>query len=84
MAVGISGTESGPSGAVTLLYTVTGILADRFDTAVNFVIPVSGLSHAFDTASLLAIDSLFFATLAVTKVALWYAGRGRSGLQVEG
>jgi hypothetical protein len=64
---------SGSSGPVTLLYAITGVLTDRFDTAVNFNVPIPGLSHALDTPALLAMNTLFFATLALTKLVLWYA-----------
>ena len=66
---------SGSSGPVTFLYAITGVVADRFDTAVDFNVPIPGLSHALDTPALLAMNTLFFATLAVTKTALWYARR---------
>lgn len=79
LAVGVTGDEGGNSAAVSLLYHVTGVLSDRFDVAVAFQIPLSGLPHAFDIAALLAMDSLFFAALATTKIAGWYAERLSQG-----
>jgi hypothetical protein len=64
---------SGPSAPVTFLYAATGVVADRFDTAVDFNVTPPGLAHALDTPALLAMNTIFFVTLAVTKLVLWYA-----------
>lgn len=67
-----------------LVYTITGLVANRFQSAAEIQLPLNGVPHLLDLAALLAIDVLFFGTLMITKVALWgarrYAGRQQSTL----
>ena len=70
---GVTGSMGGTSAPISVLFVVSGVFTDPFDLGVGFLVPLSGLSHAFDVAALLVMDVLFFTTLLITKLALWYA-----------
>lgn len=70
---GINEDGSGPTHFATVLYSVTDVLPHLFRQVANPSIPINGLPHALDVPSILAMDALFFAVLAVTKLSMWTA-----------
>jgi hypothetical protein len=69
---GVTGSMTGTSTAATVLFAITGFV-NLFNAGVGFIVPLGGFSHAFDIAAVLVMNSLFFVTLAATKLAIWYA-----------
>jgi hypothetical protein len=73
LAAGVDNTGSSSVPWIATLYDVTGLLPTLFSPAANVTIPITGVPHLLDVASIMVIAVLFFGTLAVTKLAIWSA-----------